>query len=81
MKKYNVKYESGESRHCPGIGIDYMLVTIEKNGEEIELYAETGFDPMREDDTDTYDDLKGEIIRQAAEIGIERNQLIFFYDE
>lgn len=39
-KQYEVIYSGGESRYYPGISIDYMLVDVEVDGDEYELYAE-----------------------------------------
>lgn len=81
MKKFNVIYSGGESRKEPGKGIDFMLVDIpSEDGEKIELYAEADFNADREDDTDTYEILKAEIIQQAKENNMDARQLAFMYD-
>lgn len=40
MKKFVVDYAGGESRYYPGTSVDYMMVTVEVDGDEYELYAE-----------------------------------------
>jgi hypothetical protein len=87
MKKFEVMYSAGESRMNPGKGIDYMLATVEIDGDDIELYAElenpTWNDATEslDDETATYDDLKTAILEQAAEHGIPAEMLKFHYDD
>ena len=70
MKKYEVKFDGGESRDTYNgeiIGVDYMLVEVpdlDDEDENIELYAE-----LPADDEKNYDELKAEILRQAKEHG------------
>ena len=84
-KKINVRYEIGESRNG-NYAVDYMLATVEINGEEIELYAEeenpTWNAEMEdyEDETATYESLKSEILKQAKEHKVSENELKFMYD-
>src|SRR5690554_3437621 len=73
MKKYQVEYASGPSRHGDE-GIDYMLVVVDST----ELYAEAP--PVDGDETGSYDELKAAILEQAAEKGIDPNILVFAYD-
>ena len=40
MKKFVVDYAGGESRYHFGTSVDYMMVTVEVDGDEYELYAE-----------------------------------------
>ena len=81
-----VNYQAGESRHG-NYGVDFMICTVHTGDEDIELYAEmvnpTWDDKTQqfEDEAATYDDLKAEIIRQAAEHGIAATALKFYYDE
>lgn len=70
---YVVRYEGGESRTLPGAAVDYMLAVV----DGVELYAET----PATDDASSYDELRAEIIRQAAEVGISADQLSFYYDD
>ena len=59
MKKYEVRFDGGESRDTYNgeiIGVDYMLVevpSLEDEDESIELYAE-----LPADDEKNYDELK-----------------------
>ncbi len=72
MKRFEVEYESGQSRHGDE-GIDYMLAVV----DGVELYAEA---PPGEDETATYDDLKAAILEQATQKGIDPATLVFVYD-
>ncbi len=74
MKKYNVIYNSGESRNG-NTAIDYMIAWI----GDIDLYEEMDAEP--EDETATYDDLKAAIIRLAEKKHIDPGCLHFPYDE
>lgn len=78
MKKYKVTYQGGEGRYTTA-AVDWMMVTIETDGEPIELYAER--EMVEGDETATYDDLKADILRQAEENGIDKDSLIFWFDE
>lgn len=103
MKKYEVQFCAGPSRNKEAVwhngslespGVDYMLATIEVDGEEIELYAECGEDDVENgerfwndgewDDVGfgevSYPILKEEILRQAAENGIPADSLKFWWD-
>ena len=73
ITRYVVRYEGGESRTQPGRAVDYMLAVV----DGVELYAET----PATDDASSYDELRAEIIRQAAEVGISADQLSFYYDD
>ena len=55
------------------------MVTIETDDEPIEMYAER--EMVEGDETATYDDLKADILRQAEENGIDKDSLIFWFDE
>jgi hypothetical protein len=92
MKKITVKYEAGESRtrttkaedgRTVALAVDYVLATV-TGGEddELELYAEA--EPVEDDETGTYDDLKAEIVRQAEESKIDpddKSELYRLLDE
>lgn len=78
MKKYKVTYQGGEGRYTTA-AVDWMMVTIETDDEPIELYAER--EMVEGDETATYDDLKADILRQAEENGIDKDSLIFWFDE
>lgn len=78
MKKYKVTYQGGEGRYTTA-AVDWMMVTIETDDEPIELYAEREI--VEGDETATYDDLKADILRQAEENGIDKDSLIFWFDE
>ncbi len=81
MKKYEVKFDGGESRDTYNgeiIGVDYMLVEVpdlDDEDENIELYAE-----LPADDEKNYDELKAEILRQAKEHGYAEENFKFWYD-
>lgn len=81
MKKYEVRFDGGESRNTYNgeiIGVDYMLVevpSLENEDENIELYAE-----LPADDEKNYDELKAEILRQAKEHGYTEENFTFWYD-
>ena len=81
MKKYEVRFDGGESRNTYNgeiIGVDYMLVegpSLEDEDEKIELYAE-----LPADDEKNYDELKAEILRQAKEHGYTEENFTFWYD-
>ena len=78
MKKYEVRFDGGESRSTYNgevIGVDYMLVEVpdlEDENENIELYAE-----LPADDEKNYDELKAEILRQAKEYGYTKENFTF----
>lgn len=78
MKKYKVTYQGGEGRYTTA-AVDWMMVTIETDDEPIELYTER--EMVEGDETATYDDLKADILRQAEENGIDKDSLIFWFDE
>ena len=78
MKKYKVTYQGGEGRYTTA-AVDWMMVTIETDDEPIELYAER--EMVEGDETATYDDLKADILRQAEENGIDKDSLVFWFDE
>jgi hypothetical protein len=71
-----VQYSAGPSRHGEK-GVDYMLVVVPTEGEDIELYAEM---ESIDAETATYDVLKASILEQAAEKGIDADKLKFWYD-
>ena len=81
MKKYEVRFDRGESRSTYNgeiICVDYMLVevpSLEDEDEKIELYAE-----LPADDEKNYDELKAEILRQAKEHGYTEENFTFWYD-
>lgn len=81
-----VTYQAAESRNG-NYGVDFMICTVSTDDEEIELYAEMEnptWDEEKqefEDEAATYDELKAEILRQAAEHGIAATALKFYYDE
>ena len=81
MKKYEVRFDGGESRNVYNgeiIGVDYMLVevpSLEDEDEKIELYAE-----LPADDEKNYDELKAEILRQAKDNGYTEENFTFWYD-
>lgn len=84
MKKYNVGYYSGESLQHPGKGCDYMICAArDEDGDPVEMYAEAICpDDVTEDNVDAwsdsvYDDLKADIIEQAARLGVAADQLEF----
>ena len=71
----HVEYEGGESRYSDK-AVDYMLVKVNHDkGYLVELYAEA--DPVDGDETATFSDLKAEILRQAADHGIDPRGLEF----
>lgn len=70
---YVVRYEGGESRTQPGRAVDYMLAVV----DDVELYAETA----ATDDASSYDELRAEIIEQAAKVGVSADRLTFYYDD
>lgn len=78
MKKYKVDYQGGEGRYT-NEAVDWMMVTIETDDEPIELYAER--EMVEGDETANYDDLKADILCQAEENGIDKNSLVFWFDE
>lgn len=78
MKKYKVSYQSGEGRYTSE-AVDWMMTTIEVDGEPIELYAER--EAVEGDETATYEDLKEDILSQAEENGIEKDSLVFWFDK
>ena len=78
MKKYKVTYQGGEGRYTTA-AVDWMMVTVETDDEPLELYAER--EMVEGDETATYDDLKADILRQAEENGIDKDSLIFWFDE
>ena len=49
MKQYKVYYSGGESRWYPGVGVDYMQVTVEVYGEEYRLYAERPYEGLTDE--------------------------------
>lgn len=77
------------------VGVDYMLVVVEApDGEEVELYAERDTTDIWEYDEEAreghykegcdeytfYEELKADILDQAAEVGISPNELEFYAD-
>ena len=78
MKKYKVTYQGGEGRYTTA-AVDWMMVTIETDDEPIELYAER--DMVEGDEIATYDELKADILQQAEENGIDKDSLVFWFDE
>lgn len=82
-----VDYAGTESRKDPSKGVDCMSAKFtDADGYDEELYAEVdnptdGNGDDLEDDTFSYNTLKKEIIRQAAEYGIRREQLSFYEDK
>ena len=81
MKKYEVRFDGGESRSTYNgeiIGVDYMLVEVpclDDEDDNVELYAE-----LPADDEKNYDELKAEILRQAKEYGYTKENFTFWYD-
>lgn len=76
----NIIFEGGQA--MDGIhGCVYMLGRyVDDDGDEQELYAEVLAPDTEEecdDDDFGYDELKAEIIKQAKEIGISEDRLIF----
>ena len=75
MSYHYVEYSSGpardEARFGEGAGVDYMMVSV----DGVELYSEIIPEPGYE--TDTYDLLKDDILDQAAENGIDPEDLEF----
>lgn len=86
MNFVNVIYQSGYSRFR-NEAVDWMLAMVELDSENIELYAEKvnhTWDASKDcylDETATYDDLKEEIISQAASHRIDVGVLKFPYDD
>ena len=83
MKKYEIEFCGGESRYYSKIA-NFLYGTIydEREDEDVELYAEV----LIPDDVDFesdygYDELRAEIVKQAAEHGVSENDLDFRYDE
>lgn len=74
MKQYTVDYKAGESRWNPSKSVDYMMVIA----DNLDIYAET---ESEDDEAATYDDLKTDILEQAAENGVAAESLVFCYDE
>lgn len=70
--RYKVLFEGGESRTRPGAAVDYMLAVV----DGVELYAET----TATEDGGSYDELRAEIVEQAAAVGVSADQLSFYYD-
>ena len=68
-----VEYQCGQSRSGESI-VDYMRAEV----DGVELYAEA--EPVEGDESGTYDELRGEIIRQAEENGIDTEKLRFWFD-
>lgn len=77
------------------VGVDYMLVVVETpDGEEVELYAERDTTDIWEHGKETqeghykegydeytfYEELKADILEQAAEVGISPDELEFYAD-
>lgn len=78
MERYKVAFQGAEARYSTK-ACNFMMVKIGEN----ELYAEVIWDnDMDETEFDNYSYpiLKDEIIRQAKEIGVEENQLEFWWD-
>ena len=73
MKKHMINFEAGEGRSTPG-GVNFMTCL-----ELPDLYAEIAVPDDASDDYG-YRFLKQEIINQAASAGIDRSQLVFWYD-
>lgn len=68
--------ESKDGQH----GCNYMIGHVtDQDGDDQELYAEAIYDSEDEnvDEMYGYDELKKEIINQAAEYGIPENELDF----
>ena len=76
MTRTKIEYKMGLARDDTGV-VDYMLGYVETEEGVIELYAEF---PASDDETGTYDDLRMEILEQAAEEGIDGDSLVFYYD-
>lgn len=79
MKNIILRFEAGKSRLHPERGCNYMIAKLP---DDEELYSEIVI-PEDCDDTDYfgYDDLKTEIIRQAENMGIPAETLVFPYDD
>ena len=84
VEKIKVTFAGGEARdwHPGDIHIvNYMRAQFEdKDGDEVELYAEYAVNES-DDEVAGYDELKAEIIEQAAEYGIAAERLHFYYDD
>lgn len=84
MEKIKVTFAGGEARdwHPGDIHIvNYMRAQFEdEDGDEVELYAEYAVSES-DDEVAGYDELKAEIIEQAAEYGIAADRLHFYYDD
>lgn len=80
-----VIYQAGDSRKQTGKTIDFMLAVVEdRDGEEVELYAEAvndTWDPETEsytDDNATYDELCVEIMNQANKYNVRPEAFKFW---
>lgn len=86
MEKIEVKFEAGEAcywHHGELPAVNFMLAKFEdEDGDWVELYAE--HEIVEDEDAggdEGYDELKAEIIEQAAEYGIAADRLHFYYDD
>ncbi len=74
VERIDVKYGGGPSRHSEA-AVDYMIAQYGNT----ELYAEVT--PDERSEIVTFDALRTAIIDQAAEKGISRDRLRFWFDE
>lgn len=75
VKKYDFSFEAGQGLHASG-GVNYMCCP----DLHPDIYAEIEVPDGASDDYG-YLFLKQEIIKQASAAGIDRSQLVFWYDD
>lgn len=73
--KYEISFEGGEGRYTTK-AVNYMMAEV--NG--VELYAEVVLPDEDVADDYGYEELKAEILEQAAENNIPADTLHFWYD-
>lgn len=73
MEKIEIGFQAGEGRDIHG-GVNYMI------NNDYDLYAEIAVPDEPVDEEYGYFALKEAIIKQAAEKGIEKERLAFWYD-
>lgn len=76
--KIELQFMGGESCYHPGKACNYIFVKLP---DDEELYAETLIPDGCEDECYGYSALKAEIIRQAENMGIPAETLVFPYDD
>ena len=86
ITRYTVSFECSESRYLYDGQLpaaNFMLAHVEDaDGEDVELYAERPLtEDMQPDGDDFYDELRAEIIEQAAKVGVSADRLTFYYDD